>query len=116
MISTRERIKVKADLANDAVGGPPVCINLPVPLQWPYAADPAGTLGFEYDAESQKRRSTQGFGGHERKLRECDRSGVSPGASRCAAQDVGRGHLGDADYYHYYSVKVCPVSVCWTSP
>ena len=32
-----------ADLAFAAVGGPPVRMNLPVPLQRPYAADP-GTL------------------------------------------------------------------------
>ena len=32
-----------ADLAFGAVGGPPVRVNLPVPLQRPYAADP-GTL------------------------------------------------------------------------
>ena len=32
-----------ADLAFAAIGGPPVLMNLPVPLQRPYAADP-GTL------------------------------------------------------------------------
>ncbi len=43
MKSTSERTSAMADLAFAAAGGLPVRVNLPVPLQRPYAADP-GTL------------------------------------------------------------------------